>query len=101
MGALPKPLVSKVVIRPEKNEFDDNFLDVVGTTFKFDHAKGLAELIKNSADAYATTADVKDAEQHILLRFRQGQPKKNSVFECIDFVGMTKNDIAKALKVWG
>lgn len=66
-----KPPAGKVVIRPEKNEFDDHFLDVIGTTFKFDHAKGLAELIKNSADAYATTAQVKDAEQFILLRFDQ------------------------------
>ena len=101
MRTLPKTPSGKVIIRPEKNEFDDNFLDVVGTTFKFDHAKGLAELIKNSADAYATTAGVKDAEQFVLLRFRQSQPKKNSVFECIDFVGMTKDDIGKALKVWG
>ncbi len=88
-------------IKPVPNEFDDHFLDVVGNEFKFDHAKGLAEWIKNSADAYATTAKVKDAEQFILLRFKQGQPKRESVFECVDFVGMTKRDIDKALKVWG
>lgn len=88
-------------IKPIPNEFDDHFLDVVGNEFKFDHAKGLAEWIKNSADAYTTTANVKDSEQFILLRFRQGQPKRESVFECIDFAGMTKRDIDKALKVWG
>jgi hypothetical protein len=88
-------------IIPEKNEFDDHFLDVTGATFKFDHAKGLAEWIKNSADAYSTTARVRDDEQHILLRFKQGNPKRESVFECIDFVGMTRKDIDKAVKVWG
>jgi hypothetical protein len=88
-------------IDPQPNEFDDHFLDVVGNEFKFDHAKGLAEWMKNSADAYSTTARVKDAEQYIVLRFKQGNPKRESVFECIDFVGMTKRDIDKALKVWG
>ena len=88
-------------IKPQKNEFDDNFLDVVGTEFKFDHAKGLAEWMKNAADAYSTTARVKDGEQFILLRFKPGRPKKESVFECVDFVGMTKENIDKALKVWG
>src|SRR5262249_42714095 len=88
-------------IVPQKNEYDDHFLDVVGNDFKFDHAKGLAEWIKNSADAYSTTAKVNDVEQYIYLRFKMGQPKRESIFECIDFVGMTKTDIDKALKVWG
>jgi hypothetical protein len=88
-------------IRAEKNQFDDAFLDIVGSEFKFDHAKGIAEWIKNSVDAYMTTTDVPDAEQHLLLRFKIGVPKKNSVFECVDFVGMKKQNIDKALKVWG
>jgi hypothetical protein len=88
-------------IRAIPNEFDDNFLDVVGNEFKFDHAKGIAEWIKNSVDAYSTTARVRDDEQYVVLRFKQGNPKRESVFECIDFVGMTKTDIDKALKVWG
>lgn len=93
--------MTKVDIVPEKNEYHDNFLDIIGQDFKFDHAKGLAEWIKNSADAYATTAKAQDAEQFILLRFEIRNPKKFSVFECIDFVGMKENDITKALKVWG
>lgn len=88
-------------IKPEPHKFDDNFLDVIGNEFKFDHAKGLAEWLKNSADAYLTVAKVKDPEQYIVLRFKQGQPKRNSTFECIDFVGMTKRDIEDALKWWG
>ncbi|HEX8524202.1 MAG TPA: hypothetical protein VF669_18250 [Tepidisphaeraceae bacterium] len=87
-------------IKPEPNKFDDHFLDVVGNTFKFDHPKGLAEWLKNSADAYATTS-VPDAEQYVLLRFKVGQPKNKSVFECIDFVGCTKKDIDDAMKIWG
>jgi hypothetical protein len=93
--------VSTAPIKPVPNDFDDNFLDVIGIEFKFDHAKGLAEWLKNSADAYSTTAKVKDSEQYILLRFKQGNPKRDSVFECIDFVGMAKEHIDKALKVWG
>lgn len=88
-------------IMPQKNQFDDAFLDVVGSAFKFDHAKGLAEWMKNSADAYSTTAKVKDTEQFILLRFKMTNPKRDSIFECIDFVGMTKKNIDDALKVWG
>ncbi len=99
---MPKPrAATATIIKPQKNEFDDHFLDVVGNEFKFDHAKGLAEWIKNSADAYSTTTGAKDAEQFIILRFHQGQPKKNSIFECIDFVGMTRQDLDKAFKVWG
>ena len=98
---MAKPAKIAVKIRAQRNEFDDNFLNVVGNEFKFDHAKGLTEWLKNSSDAYSTTANVKDAEQHILLRFKEGRPKRESIFECIDFVGMTKRDIDKALKIWG
>lgn len=93
--------MSKVAIVPEKNEYHDNILDLMGQAFKFDHAKGLSEWIKNSADAYATTAKVQDSDQYVLLRFDIKNPKKLSVFECIDFVGMREADISKALKVWG
>src|SRR5690349_13196379 len=88
LGTMPSTVTtsSMISIKPEPNKFDDHFLDVVGATFKFDHPKGLAEWLKNCADAYAT-AGVPDAEQYILLRFKVGQPKSKSVFECIDFVG--------------
>lgn len=93
--------MTNVSIVAEKNEYHDNILDLMGQAFKFDHAKGLSEWIKNSADAYATTTRVQDAEQFILLRFDIRNPKKYSVFECVDFAGMTEADISKALKVWG
>lgn len=88
-------------IEPEKNEYHDHFLDVIGNDFKFSHAKGLAEWVKNSADAYATTTKTKDSEHYILLRFKEANPKRDSVFECIDFVGMTRDHIDKAAKIWG
>lgn len=93
--------MAKLAILAEKNEYDDNFLNVVGNAFKFDHAKGQAEWMKNSADAYATTAKAQDAEQFVILRYHIANPKKYSVFECVDFVGMTSKDIDKALKIWG
>ncbi len=39
-------------IKEQPNVFDDHFLDIIGNEFKFDHVKGLAEWLKNSADAY-------------------------------------------------
>jgi glutamate mutase epsilon subunit len=87
-------------INPEPNVFDDNLLDVVGQEFRFDHAKGLAEWLKNSADAY-TREDVPDDEQVILIDILERQPKKKSTFKVVDFVGMTHDDIVEAFKRWG
>src|SRR5262249_25575658 len=82
------------------NEYADEFLDIIGQEFRFDHAKGLAEWLKNSADAY-TREDIPDDEQVILLELAEGVPKKTSVFRVIDFVGMTHDDIVQAFKRWG
>src|SRR4051812_30516714 len=95
------PYSAKAIsIVAEKNVFDDEFLDVIGNEFKFDHSKGMAEWMKNSADAYSTTTNANEQEHYIVLRFALANPKKNSVFECIDFVGMTRQDIDKAFKRW-
>lgn len=90
---------AKLKIIEEPNIIDDHLLDIIGNEFKFDHEKGLAELLKNSKDAY-TRADVPDSDQHILFRFLDGT-KDNAIFECIDFVGMVDTDIEKAFKRWG
>jgi len=55
-------------IMPQPNEFADELLDVVGQEFKFDHAKGLAEWIKNCADAYICVGG---------LRRRTGDPDRS------------------------
>lgn len=81
----------------EKNVIDDHLLDIIGNEFKFSHEKGLSEWLKNSADAYLR-AEREDEESFIVFRFRD---KDEVVFECIDFVGMTSEDINKALKRWG
>jgi len=83
----------------EKNVFSDHMLDIIGNEFKFDHAKGLSELLKNSVSAYIR-ADIADKDQNIILRFTDGKSNGTSI-ECIDFVGMTENDITKAFKIWG
>lgn len=90
---------STLNILGEKNIIDDNFLDIIGNEFKFDHEKGLSEWLKNSVDAYIR-GEIADGNQYIFIRFTDGN-KNNSSFECIDFVGMTNTDIVKAFKRWG
>jgi len=85
-------------ILEEKNEIDDHLLDIIGNDFKFDHEKGLAEWIKNSVDAY-NRQKTPDSDQKIVLRFFDND--EDAIFECIDFVGMSSDDINKALKRWG
>lgn len=97
--SMSKQSVNHYKIKEEPNEFDDHLLDIIGNTFKFDHVKGLAEWLKNSVDAYRR-ANLPEEEQHIIFRF-QDSPGGNASMECIDFVGMTSEDIEKALKRWG
>lgn len=91
-----------VSIIEERNVIDDHLLDIIGNEFKFSHEKGLPEWIKNSVDAYLRQeSDVPDDEQHIVLSFKDGGKREPPTFECIDFCGMTSEDIDKALKRWG
>ena len=89
--------ILKANITEEKNEIHDNILDIFGNEFKFDHEKGLAELLKNSIDAYIRK-NISDNGQYVIFRFSDCN---GLLFECIDFVGMTENDIIKAFKKWG
>lgn len=81
----------------EKNVIDDHLLDIIGNEFKFSHEKGLSEWLKNSADAYLR-AEREDEESFIIFSFND---RDDATFECIDFVGMTSDDIDNALKRWG
>ncbi len=92
--------MSKIQIKAVKAVFDEHWLDRIGTSFRFDHAKGLAELLKNSVDAYIRE-DVPDSEQFVFLRFLSKTKNSPFEFECIDFVGMSHADIVKAFKPWG
>ena len=92
--------MAKRIITIEETEHivDDHFFDVVGNEFK-DHVKGIAEWLKNSVDAYIDKGTSSN-EQRIVLRFTDDNVAE-PVIECIDFVGMTENNIEKLFKRWG
>lgn len=75
---------------------DEAVLDLIGKGFAFDHAKGLAEWVKNSSDAYLREG-VPDGEQFVIVRFCESG-KILTCIECIDFVGMYKQQIDDAFK---
>jgi hypothetical protein len=88
-----------ITINEVPNIIDDHLLDIIGNDFKFDHSKGMAELLKNSVDAYRTSG-VRQEDQHIIFSFTD-QGVNEPTIECVDFVGMTNLDIEKAFKRWG
>ncbi len=90
-------MMGVIEILEEKNVIDDHLLDIIGNEFKFSHEKGLAEWLKNSIDAYLR-AEKEDSESFVIFRFSDDD---EITFEGIDFVGMTSDDIDKALKRWG
>lgn len=87
------------VIQEEQNKFHDNILEIWGREFKFDHEKGISELIKNSADAYIRKG-TPDNKQYVVLRFTDEEGGRATI-ENIDFVGMTSLDIQEAFQWWG
>lgn len=86
-----------MAIKVQKFVIDDAVLDLIGNEFKFDHAKGLAEWLKNSCDAYLRDK-TPDDEQFILVRLTEDASARLTRIECIDFVGMTKTQIDDAFK---
>jgi hypothetical protein len=86
-----------MAIKVQKFVIDDTVLDIVGNEFKFDHAKGLAEWLKNSCDAYLRDK-TPDDEQFIIVRLTGDALGRLTRIECIDFVGMTKRQIDDAFK---
>lgn len=91
-----------VSIIEERNIIDDHLLDIIGNEFKFSHEKGLPEWIKNSVDAYIRRdPPVSDDQQYVVFNFQDGRKGQPPIFECIDFCGMTSEEIDKALKRWG
>jgi hypothetical protein len=85
-----------MAIKVQPFVIDEAVLDLIGNEFRFDHAKGLAEWLKNSSDAYLRES-VPDGDQLIIVRL--GESGKNlTKIECIDFVGMRKKQIDDAFK---
>ena len=85
-----------MAIKVQPFVIDQAVLDLIGNEFRFDHAKGLAEWLKNSSDAYLREG-VPDADQLMIVRFSE-TGKSLSRIECIDFVGMSKKQIDEAFK---
>lgn len=85
-----------MTIKVQPFVIDEAVLDLIGNEFRFDHAKGLAEWLKNSSDAYLREG-VPDAEQFIIVRFRESGGRLTRI-ECIDYVGMRKQQIDDAFK---
>jgi hypothetical protein len=91
--------IPTIKINEEPNIMDDHLLDLLGGQFNFDHEKGLAEWIKNSVDAYIRKG-VSDNQQNVIIRFRDNKGGE-ALIECVDFVGMSAQDIGGAFKRWG
>jgi hypothetical protein len=85
-----------MAIKVQPFVIDQAVLDLIGNEFRFDHAKGLAEWLKNSSDAYLREG-VPDSDQMMIVRFTEAG-KSLSRIECIDFVGMSKKQIDEAFK---
>jgi len=88
-----------VKILPEEDVIDRGFLDLIGREFAT-HEKGLAEWLKNAVDA-SLAAGFRPGIEPIVLRFTDGEASRATMFDCIDFVGMTRNDIEQGFKPWG
>ena len=85
-----------MAIKVQPFVIDQAVLDLIGNEFRFDHAKGLAEWLKNSSDAYLREG-VPDTDQVMIVRFTE-TGKSLTRIECIDFVGMSKKQIDEAFK---
>jgi len=85
-----------MAIKVQPFVIDEPVLDLIGNEFRFDHAKGLAEWLKNSSDAYLREG-VPDANQVMIVPFTE-TGKSLTRIECIDFVGMSKRQIDEAFK---
>jgi hypothetical protein len=85
-----------MAIKVQPFVIDEAVLDLIGNEFRFDHAKGLAEWLKNSSDAYLREG-VPDADQVMIVRLSESG-KSLTRIECIDFVGMSKKQIDEAFK---
>lgn len=86
-----KVIAEKPIIHP-------NALDIYGKEFRYDHAKGVAELLKNSIDAYSID-EIKDDDQEVYILFLLHKENIKSIM-VLDFVGMTRKKIDEAYKVW-
>src|SRR5690349_7843013 len=88
----------RIKIKPEKPDMDvEGALEVMGSSFRADHTRGLAEWWKNAYDQYVRDG-VPEEGQYIVQRFyRRGRAW---VFDCLDFCGTTEEEVRRQLMVW-
>ncbi len=86
-------------IKAEKPIIDEAVLDLIGKGFKFDHAKGIAELLKNSVDAY-NLEGTPDEQQIMYIFLNVNKNNLIQSIEVLDFVGMDRGKIDAAFKRW-
>ena len=84
-------------IREEPNVFADSLLDLISRIFS--HEQGLSEWLKNAVDAYLRE-NIPDENKLVIFQFKDKKVKK-PIIECIDFIGITKEDISERFKRWG
>jgi len=85
-------------IIPQKTKMDaDNLLNLIGREFNFDHSKGVAELIKNSDDAYVIN---KDKYRPIFLIVDSTSSSNLTKISVLDFVGMSYQKINEGFVYW-
>lgn len=64
------------------------------------HASGIAELVKNSCDAYSE-ADFSLENKVIVIFIKNADKRMPALVGCLDFVGMTTEKIETRFKEWG
>lgn len=64
------------------------------------HTTGIAELVKNSCDAYSE-ADIASENKVIIILLKNAENGRSALIGCLDFVGMTTEKIESRFKGWG
>jgi len=87
-------------IIPQKTEINaKTALDLIGRDFNFNHSKGIAELLKNSYDAYLNDS-IPKSQQKIIVSFKIKNNDYVNEISVIDFCGMSKSKIDKGFIHW-
>jgi len=76
----------------------ENALRLLCAPFK-SHEAGMPEWIKNSSDAYIRLGSSTKKNQIVIL-FQDGSKKAPGMIGCLDFVGMSTEDIEKKFAYW-
>lgn len=73
-------------------------IDLLARVFN-SHKKGFPEWMKNAREAYIRNGIPKE-ERYVVINYKLSSNQKNSALECIDFAGISGNDIEKDFLEW-